>query len=58
MSTTSATRPGAPAARTAGPGTDRMRLLVTGGTGVLGRAFVPLAAAAGHQLTAPGRAAP
>jgi nucleoside-diphosphate-sugar epimerase len=55
MSTTSATKPGAPAARTASPGTDRMRLLVTGGTGVLGRAFVPLATAAGHQLTAPGR---
>jgi nucleoside-diphosphate-sugar epimerase len=33
-----------------------MRLLVTGGTGVFGRAFRPLAEAAGHQLTMPGRA--
>lgn len=32
-----------------------MRLLVTGGTGVLGRALVPLARAAGHQLHAPTR---
>jgi nucleoside-diphosphate-sugar epimerase len=30
-----------------------MRLLVTGGTGVLGRALAPLAAAAGHQLVLP-----
>ena len=33
-----------------------MRLLVTGGTGVLGRAFVPLARAEGHRVRAPGRA--
>lgn len=33
----------------------RLRLLVTGGTGVLGRAFLPLAAAAGHAVEAPGR---
>lgn len=33
-----------------------MRLLVTGGTGVLGRAFRPLAEAEGHQVLAPGRA--
>lgn len=30
-----------------------MRLFVTGGTGVLGRAFLPLARAAGHDLCAP-----
>ncbi len=33
-----------------------MRLLVTGGTGALGRAFLPLAAAAGHEVRAPGHA--
>ncbi len=33
-----------------------MRLLVTGGTGVLGRAFLPLAEAERHQVRAPGRA--
>ena len=33
-----------------------MRVLVTGGTGVLGQAFRPLAEAAGHDLWAPGRA--
>ena len=33
-----------------------MRLLVTGGTGVLGRAFSPLAEAEGHRVSAPGRA--
>jgi uncharacterized protein YbjT (DUF2867 family) len=33
-----------------------VRLLVTGGTGVLGRAFRPLAEAEGHQVSAPGRA--
>ena len=33
-----------------------MHLLVTGGTGVLGRAFLPLARAQGHQVSAPGRA--
>ena len=33
-----------------------MRLLVTGGSGVLGRAFGPLARAEGHQVDAPGRA--
>ena len=33
-----------------------MRLLVTGGTGVLGRAFRPLAEAEGQQVSAPGRA--
>jgi nucleoside-diphosphate-sugar epimerase len=32
-----------------------MRLLITGGTGVLGRALRPLAEAAGHELAAPGR---
>jgi nucleoside-diphosphate-sugar epimerase len=32
-----------------------MRLLMTGGTGVLGRALRPLAAAAGHELAMPGR---
>ncbi len=30
-----------------------MRLLMTGGTGVLGRALGPLARAAGHELLAP-----
>lgn len=33
-----------------------MRLLVTGGTGALGRALLPLAQAEGHQVSAPGRA--
>ena len=33
-----------------------MRVLVTGGTGVLGRAFRPLAEASGHDVRAPGRA--
>ena len=32
-----------------------MRLLVTGGSGVLGRAFAPVARAAGHELLAPTR---
>jgi nucleoside-diphosphate-sugar epimerase len=32
-----------------------MRLLVTGGTGVLGRALRPFAGAAGHELAMPGR---
>ena len=32
-----------------------MRLLVTGGTGVLGRALAPLARAAGHELLAPAK---
>jgi len=32
-----------------------LRLLVTGGTGVLGRALRPLAEAAGHALAMPGR---
>ena len=32
-----------------------MRLLVTGGTGVLGRAMRPLAEAAGHELAMPAR---
>jgi nucleoside-diphosphate-sugar epimerase len=32
-----------------------MRLLITGGTGVLGSAFGPLAVEAGHDLTMPGR---
>ena len=31
-----------------------MRLLITGGTGVLGRALLPLAEAAGHELAMPG----
>lgn len=33
-----------------------MRLLVTGGTSVLGRALAPPARAAGHELRTPGRA--
>jgi nucleoside-diphosphate-sugar epimerase len=33
-----------------------VRLLVTGGTGALGRAFLPLAWADGHQVSAPLRA--
>lgn len=33
-----------------------MRMLVTGGTGVLGRAFRPLAEVSGHDVRAPGRA--
>jgi nucleoside-diphosphate-sugar epimerase len=33
-----------------------MRLLVTGGTGVLGRALRPLAEAAGHEIQARGKA--
>jgi nucleoside-diphosphate-sugar epimerase len=33
-----------------------MRLLITGGTGVLGRALRPLAEAADHELAMPGRA--
>jgi nucleoside-diphosphate-sugar epimerase len=33
-----------------------MRLLITGGTGVLGRALRPLAETAGHELAMPGRA--
>jgi dTDP-4-dehydrorhamnose reductase len=32
-----------------------MRLLITGGTGVLGRALRPLAKAAGHEFAMPGR---
>jgi nucleoside-diphosphate-sugar epimerase len=32
-----------------------MRLLITGGTGVLGRALRPLAEAEGHELEMPGR---
>ncbi|HEU0024546.1 MAG TPA: sugar nucleotide-binding protein, partial [Thermoleophilaceae bacterium] len=32
-----------------------MRLLISGGTGVLGRALRPLADAAGHALAMPGR---
>ena len=34
----------------------RMRILVTGGSGVLGRALEPLATAAGHELRMPTRA--
>ena len=33
-----------------------MRVLVTGGTGILGRAFRPLAETAGHEVRAAGRA--
>jgi nucleoside-diphosphate-sugar epimerase len=33
----------------------RLRLLITGGTGVLGRALQPLAEAASHELATPGR---
>ena len=44
-------RPGAPA----GPPRP-MRLLVTGGSGVLGRALLPLAARAGHTVLAPAHA--
>jgi hypothetical protein len=32
-----------------------MRILATGGSGVLGRAFRPLAEAAGHEVVTPGR---
>jgi nucleoside-diphosphate-sugar epimerase len=32
-----------------------MRLFITGGSGAVGRAFLPQAEAAGHLLTAPGR---
>lgn len=32
-----------------------MRVLVTGGSGVLGRATIPLLEAAGHEVHAPGR---
>jgi nucleoside-diphosphate-sugar epimerase len=32
-----------------------MRLFITGGSGVIGRAFLPQAKAAGHLFTAPGR---
>jgi nucleoside-diphosphate-sugar epimerase len=32
-----------------------MRLLITGGTGVLGRALLPLAESEGHQFSMPGR---
>jgi nucleoside-diphosphate-sugar epimerase len=32
-----------------------MRLLITGGTGVLGRVLLPLAEDAGHEVFAPGR---
>jgi nucleoside-diphosphate-sugar epimerase len=35
---------------------DIMRMLVTGGTGVLGRSFRPLAEADGHEVLAPARA--
>jgi hypothetical protein len=35
---------------------DIVRVLVTGGTGVLERAFRPLAETAGHDVRAPGRA--
>jgi nucleoside-diphosphate-sugar epimerase len=35
------------------PPRSAMRLLITGGTGVLGRALRPLAAAAGHELAMP-----
>src|SRR4051794_38634953 len=31
-----------------------MRLLITGGTGVLGRALRPVAEAAGHEVATPG----
>ena len=37
------------------PQRSTMRLLVTGGTGVLGRALRPLAEAAGHEFAMPGR---
>src|SRR6266702_8637019 len=37
-------------------GGSAMRLLITGGTGVLGRALGPLAKAAGHDLRTPARA--
>jgi nucleoside-diphosphate-sugar epimerase len=55
MSSTSETKLGAPAGPRARVATKRMRLLVTGGTGVLGRAFVPLASAVGHRVIAPAR---
>jgi nucleoside-diphosphate-sugar epimerase len=37
------------------PSTPAMRLLITGGTGVLGRALRPLAESAGHEVVAPSR---
>jgi len=37
------------------PPRSQLRLLVTGGNGVLGRALRPLAEAAGHELAMPGR---
>jgi nucleoside-diphosphate-sugar epimerase len=43
------------AATSAEATTRSMRLLVTGGTGVLGRAFTPRARAAGHTLQTPNR---
>jgi nucleoside-diphosphate-sugar epimerase len=43
------------AAAGASPTCGSMRLLMTGGTGVLGRALAPLALAAGHELIAPAR---
>ena len=55
MSGTTETKLGVPAGAAARLATKRMRLLVTGGTGVLGRAFVPLASAVGHQVIAPAR---
>src|SRR5262249_47429230 len=42
--------------RHAPPQQSPMRLLVTGGSGVLGRALLPLAEAAGHELATPGHA--
>jgi 2-alkyl-3-oxoalkanoate reductase len=44
-----------PATWSTGSTAATMRLLVTGGTGVLGRAVQPLARAAGHDLYAPTR---
>ena len=47
--------PQARSGATVGPRQGRMRLLVTGGSGVLGRAFRSEAEAAGHELATPGR---
>lgn len=56
MTRTGVTNIAAGAGAAASPATEQMHLLVTGGTGVLGRVFLPLAEAAGHDLRAPARA--
>lgn len=52
MNSTTAASPGAAKSSATG----QMRLLVTGGTGVLGQALLPLADAAGHEVRVPARA--